>query len=89
MGRQDRMKTTVIGREELIGMFEGINDQLGQLEASIMNNVSKQQNEWQKKQEIQMDSCGKQLESLEKKMSSIKKRNDQNKTTTLRLKLSY
>ncbi|MCQ6273917.1 hypothetical protein JMM81_02850 [Bacillus sp. V3B] len=83
------MKTTVIGREELIDMFESINDQLEQLETSIMINVSKQQNEWQRKQAMQIDSCGKQLESLESKMSSIKERNDPNNTTTLRLKLSY
>ena len=83
------MKTTVIGREELIGMFERINDQLGQLETSIMSNVSQQQDEWQRKQELQMDSCVKQLESLEKKMSSVKERNDHNKATTLRLTLSY
>jgi hypothetical protein len=83
------MKTTVIGRDELIDMFEGINDQLEQLEVSIMTNVSQQQNEWQRKQEMQIDSCEKQLESLETKMSSIKERNNHNKTTTLRLKFSY
>lgn len=83
------MKTTVIGRDELIDMFEGINDQLEQLEVSIMTNVSQQQNEWQRKQEMQIDSCEKQLESLEMKMSSIKERNNHNKTTTLCLKFSY
>lgn len=83
------MSTTVIGRKELIGMFESINDQLEQLEVSIMANVAQQQNEWQRKQEMQIDFCGKQLESLEKKMSSIKERNDHNTITTLRLKLSY
>ncbi|WP_338451831.1 hypothetical protein R4Z09_08160 [Niallia oryzisoli] len=83
------MKTTVIGREELIDMFENINNQLEQLENSIKTNMSQQQQEWQRKQEQRIDICGKQLESLEKKMTSTKERQEHSKKTTLQLTLSY
>ncbi|WP_394232747.1 hypothetical protein [Niallia oryzisoli] len=83
------MKTTVIGREELIDMFENINNQLEQLEISIKTNMSQQQYEWQRKQEARFDTCDKQLESLEMSMSSTIERKDQLKKTSLRLTLSY
>lgn len=83
------MKTTVIGREELIDMFESINNQLEQLENSIKTNMSQQQLEWQRKQEKRFDFCDKQLESLEMKMSPAKERLELPKKTSLHLTLSY
>ncbi|KAA9026091.1 hypothetical protein [Niallia endozanthoxylica] len=83
------MKTTVIGKEELIDMFENIHNQLEQLENSIKTNMSQEQSEWQSRLEKRFDLCGKQLESIEMKMTSVKERQEQSKKNPLQLTLSY
>ncbi len=83
------MKTTVLGKEELIVMFENIHNQLEQLENSIKTNMSQEQSEWQSQQEKRFDLCDKQLESIEMKMTSVKERQEQPKKNSLQLTLSY
>ncbi|WP_071395554.1 hypothetical protein [Bacillus tuaregi] len=82
------MKATVIGREELIDMFEEMNHQLEQLDKSIKTNMSQQQDEWQRIQEQRIAFCDEQLETLEKNMTSLKERKEQPKKS-LKLTLSY
>jgi len=83
------METSVIRREELIDMLEEINQQLEKLELSMLSSISKHHDEWQKNQEYRMERCGKKLDSLETKISSIEEQNNHHKPTSLRLELSY
>jgi hypothetical protein len=83
-----KMKTTVLGREELLDMLTAIDEQLEQLDQSIMSNFTLQHQQWQYKQEMRMEFCDKQLESLERKVASNKEHYEY-KPKSMRLKLSY
>lgn len=84
------MKTTsVIQKEELISMLEVMNKQLEQLELSMAAKRPLFQFEWQQSQGKRIEECGKQLESLEMKISSIEEHQDVCQTPSLRFKLSY
>ena len=83
-----KMKTTVLGREELIDMLKAIDEQLEQLDQSITLNFTLQHQQWRYKQEMRMEFCDKQLESLERKVASNKEHNEY-KFKSMKLKLSY
>jgi hypothetical protein len=83
------METSVIRREELIGMLKAMNQQLEKLELSMVSSISKHHDEWQINQEKRMERCGKQLDSLETKITSLEEQNNHHKPISLRLELSY
>ena len=79
------MGTTMMKKEEFIALLEGINNQLVKLEKS-MESV---EYEWQRDQEKRIGECGKRLERLEKKISSIEAHYKNKTTSSLQLTLSF
>ncbi len=83
------METSIIRKDELIDMLNKMNHQLGKLEVALLSCVSKNHEEWQKNQEKRMERCGKQLDSIEMKVSLIEEHHNQYyKNGSLRLELS-
>jgi hypothetical protein len=82
------MKTTVLGKENLIEMLMEIDSQLEQLDCSLVTNLSQQNKVWEAEQEMRINTCERQLESIERRMASGRERKEAT-TATLRLKLSY
>jgi hypothetical protein len=64
------MKTTVLGKENLIEMLLEIESQLEQLDCSLVSNISQQTKGWESEQEMRLDSCVRQLEILERRITS-------------------
>lgn len=81
------MQTTVLSRGDLLQMLMEMDSQLEQLDQSIVSAISQQNQRWEKEQEARLDSCVRQLETLERKMTSNRERNEIN-STSFRLKLS-
>lgn len=84
------MGTTVLRKEELMAMLQSISSQLDQLEKSIETIIPRKQIEWQKEQNMQIERCEKQLDELERKISSIEKHNEADRTAAaLRVNQSF
>ncbi|WP_428908898.1 hypothetical protein [Niallia sp. Krafla_26] len=81
------METTVLRREDLIEMLSQLDFQLDQLNDSLEFHISEQKQSWEREQEVRLNSCVRQLESLERKITSNWKQSDLN-SKALRLKLS-
>jgi len=82
------MKTTVLRKDELIEMLMEMDSKLEQLNCSLVSNISNQKQLWEAEQELRLNSCVRQLDSLERKMTSNRERNGHN-SASIRLKLSY
>ncbi len=81
------METTVLRREDMLKMLMKMESQLEQLDHSIVSNISQQNQRWEREQEARLDSCMRQMENIERKITSNQVRNEIN-TASFRLKLS-
>ena len=83
------MNTSIIRKEELINLLNEINNELGRLEVALSSCTSHKYEEWQKNQDISMDRCEKQLDSIEMNVQSIEALHNQYyKNRLLRLELT-
>jgi uncharacterized coiled-coil protein SlyX len=83
------METAVINKEELLSILGKIDTQLEELDHKIASQAESNHNEWILQQKSQIEFCGKQLDLLDKKITSIKEYNQQSQSTSIRFKFSY
>ena len=83
------LKRSIIRKEELLHLLNEMNHHLGRLEVALLSCTFNKHEEWQKNQEIRMEMCGKQLDSIEMKVLSIEEHHNQYyKNRSLRLELT-
>lgn len=83
------METGLINKEELLTLLEKMDKQLEKLDCTIVKNINDEHHEWLIEHEAKIDFCGKQLDLLDRKITSIKEHSELNQSSSIRFKFSY
>lgn len=83
------METAVIRKDELIGMLKKMDIQLEELDTSIAVKIARQHDQLFKEYESKIEFYRKQLDLLDRKITTIVQHKEQNQTSPIRLKYSY